>query len=134
MSEVLVTKLKINSWDEEPYRELADGAKLSRAEVRLSGIGGELESGSFDALLFYQADGTSTYVTLMEITGTLDGRSGSFVLQGRGSHDGTTARVESSIVPGSGTDGLTGITGQAESVSTHADYPFMPIRLKYDLG
>jgi hypothetical protein len=83
--------------------------------------------------MFYRADGTSSYVTLMHITATLGGRSGSFVLQGQGSFDGTTARGESTVVAGSGTGGLVGITGIAESVSTHADYPFMPLTLRYEL-
>jgi len=73
-------------------------------------------------------------VTMMQITGTLDGRSGSFVLAGAGTYDGTTATGESRIVPGSGTGGLAGISGSATSTSTHADYPFMPLTLRYELG
>ena len=84
--------------------------------------------------MFYRADGTSDYVTLMHITGTLDGRPGSFVLQGHGTYDGTTARAQSQVVPGSGTGELAGLNGTAESVSTHQDYPFMPLTLKYDIG
>ena len=29
---------------------------------------------------------------------------------------------------------LAGISGTAESVSTHADYPYMPLTLEYELG
>jgi hypothetical protein len=127
------TRLKIDSWDEKPYRELSDGRKFTRADVTLSGSGDELEAATFDGLMFCRADGTSSYVTLMHITATLGGRSGSFVLQGHGSFDGTTARGESSVVAGSGTEGLAGITGTAESASTHEDYPFMPLTLCYEL-
>ena len=67
----------------------------------------------------------------MEITGTIGGRSGSLVLRGTGTYDGTTARGVSTIVPGSGTGGLAGISGSAESVSTHADYPHMPLTISY---
>ena len=70
-------------------------------------------------------------MTLMHVTGILGGRAGTFVLQGQGTYDGTTARGESFVVPGSGTGELTGITGSGESVSTHNDYPFMPFTLKY---
>ena len=61
-----------------------------------------LTSATFGALMFYRADGTSTYVGVMHITGTLDGRRGSFVLQGQGSYDGTTARGQSRVVERSG--------------------------------
>jgi hypothetical protein len=70
----------------------------------------------------------------MHITGTLAGRAGSFVLQGDGTYDGKTARGQSRVVEGSGTGELAGLSGTAESVSTHDDYPFMPLTLKYDIG
>jgi hypothetical protein len=70
----------------------------------------------------------------MHVTGSLDGRSGSFVLQGDGTFDGTTARGRSNVVEGSGTGELSGLTGSAESRSTHADYPHMPLTLRYDLA
>lgn len=127
------TKLEITSWDEKPYREFDDGRKFSRAEVKLGGADG-LTGGSFESLLYYRADGTSEYVSIMEITGTLGGRTGSFVLQGAGTYDGTTARVTTTIVPGSGTGELAGISGSASSVSTHADYPHMPLTIRYDLA
>lgn len=129
--EVLETKLHIGSWNEHPYREEPDGRKWTRAEVQLTGVD-ELTSGSFESLMFYRPDGTGTYVTLMTITGTLDGRSGSVVLQGNGTYDGTTARMSATVVPGSGTDGLAGVSGSAESVSTSADYPSVPLVLRYD--
>jgi Protein of unknown function (DUF3224) len=133
MEKTIQSKLKIESWDEKPYRELDDGSKFHRADVTLTGPDDGLTSASSESLLFYRADGTSSYVTLMRITGTLDGRSGSFVLQGHGTYDGTTARVETHVVEGSGTDELTGLRGTGESVSTHADYPFMPLTIRYDI-
>jgi Protein of unknown function (DUF3224) len=133
MQTTMETRLRIESWQEKPYRELDDGSKFTRADVLLAGPNDGLSSATFEALMFYQADGTSTYVTLMHVTGMLDGRSGSFVLQGHGTYDGTTARGESHVVKGSGTGELAGLTGTGESVSTHDDYPFMPFTLKYDL-
>ncbi|GAA1846159.1 DUF3224 domain-containing protein [Asanoa iriomotensis] len=134
MTEIMETKLEITSWDEKPYREFDDGRKFSRAEVTLAGTGDGLTAGSFESLLYYRADGTSDYVSIMEITGTLSGRTGSFVLQGAGTYDATTARVATTIVAGSGTGELAGISGSAESVSTHADYPHMPLTIRYELA
>ena len=133
MQKTIKTKLKIESWDEKPYRELDEGSKFSRAEVALSGSEDGLTSATSESLLFYRADGSSSFVTLMRITGALDGRSGSFVLHGHGTYDGTTARVENHVIEGSGTGELTGLRGTGESVSTHADYPFMPLTLEYDI-
>ncbi len=137
MTTTLQTKLKIESWDEQPYRELAAGAKFTRAEVGLGGDGSSGEStirtAAYEGLMYYAADGTSTYVTMMQVTGTIEGKSGSFVLTGSGTYDGSTAAGASTIVPGSGTGELAGITGSASSRSTHQDYPYMPLTISYDL-
>jgi Protein of unknown function (DUF3224) len=134
MKQTVEAKLKIESWDEKPYRELDEGGKLTRADILLSGPDDGLTSATSEALMFYRADGTSAYVTVMQISGTLGGRQGSFVLQGQGTYDGTTARGQSHVVEGSGTGELGGLSGTGESVSTHDDYPFMPLTLKYDIG
>ena len=139
MTTTLEIKLTIESWDEQPYRELEDGRKFTRAEVGLGGHrpdgpSSAVESATYEGLMYYGTDGTSAYVTIMQITGTLEGRTGSFVLTGSGTYDGTTARGESSIVPGSGSGELAGISGSATSSSTHEDYPYMPLTLRYDLA
>ncbi|WP_328475579.1 DUF3224 domain-containing protein [Actinoplanes sp. NBC_00393] len=132
MTTTLETKLEIKSWDEKPYREMPDGTRWTRAEVVLAGTSDQLTEGSFEALMYYRGDGTSTYVSLMSLTGTLDGRHGTVILAGQGTFDGTTARSEFRVIEATG--GLSGITGTATSSSTHADYPYMPLTLTYDLG
>ena len=134
MTDTVETKLKIDSWDEQSYRELPDGSKFARANVVLAEGADGLTEGTFEALLYYRADGTSSYVSLMYLTAELAGRSGTFVLRGDGGYDGTTARGSSVIIEGSGTGKLSGVTGSAESASTHADYPYMPLTLRYDIG
>jgi hypothetical protein len=134
MTTTLATKLKITSWVEEPVHELADGSKITRAAVALSGDGEQLAAATFDAVMFYRPDGTSSYVSIMHVTGRLEGREGGFVLQGEGRFDGTTASGRSTVVDGSATGQLTGLTGKALSNSTHDDYPYMPLTLDYDVG
>ena len=62
-------------------------------------------------------EGSAGYVAIDRITGTLAGRSGSFVLQ----HFGLMARgigtLTVSVVPDSGTAGLTGLTGLFDIVN-----------------
>jgi hypothetical protein len=133
MREIIETTLKIESWEEQPTSEFADGTKISKSDVVLIGEG-DVTAGRSQSLLFYRADGTSAFVVLTRVEATLDGHSGAFVLSGTGSYDGTTARQELAIVDGSGSEGLRGIGGSAISESTHQDYPYMPLRLDYDLG
>jgi Protein of unknown function (DUF3224) len=134
MTVTLTTKMRIAGWDESPVGEFEDGSKLTRAQVRLSGSEEGLASGSAGMLAYYRPDGTSSYVTVMRLTGSLDGRAGSFVLRGEGTFDGTTASGRMTVVADSGAGGLAGISGTCESVSTHEDYPFMPLTLTYDLA
>lgn len=131
------TKFEIKSWDEQRYRDLPDGSGYARAEVVLAGTGPagdgtEVTAASFEALMYYRADGTSTYVTLMTLTGTVGGRTGTLVLGGEGRYDGTSASGEYRVIDATGE--LVGLTGTANSVSTHTDYPYMPLTLTYDLG
>jgi hypothetical protein len=130
----LTTKMRIASWAETPVEEFDDGSKLTRAQVRLSDGADGLASGSVGMLAYYRPDGTSSFVTVMRLTAILDGRAGSFALRGEGAFDGTTASGQMTIVADSGTGGLARITGTCESVSTHADYPFMPLTLAYELA
>jgi hypothetical protein len=134
MTVTLTTKMRIASWDESPVEEFDDGSKLTRAQVRLSDGEQGLASGSVGMLAYYRPDGTSSFVTMMRLTGILDGQAGSFVLRGDGTFDGTTASERMTVVAGSGTGGLAGISGACESASTHADYPFMPLTLAYELA
>jgi hypothetical protein len=134
MTRTFQTSLKIASWDEKPYRELADGSKFSRADIVLTDGTDGIASGVSEALLYYRPDGTSSYVMLMSLTANLDGRSGTFALRGEGSYDGTTARAVVSVIDGSQTGGLAGLSGTVESVSTQSDYPFMPLTVSYTLG
>lgn len=55
--------------------------------------------------------GSAGYVAIERITGTLHGRSGSFVLQHKGTMDQGAQQLSITVVPGSGTGALAGITG-----------------------
>jgi len=55
--------------------------------------------------------GSAGYVALELVEGTVDGRSGSFLLQQFGTMDAGGQRLEYAVVPGSGTGELTGLSG-----------------------
>ncbi len=60
--------------------------------------------------------GSAGYVAIEKVTGTLDGRAGSFYLQ----HSGTLTRGQGTlsihVIPDSGTDALTGLKGTMQIV------------------
>lgn len=58
------------------------------------------------------AKGAGGYVAMEKVSGTLDGRRGSFVLQHTGTMKGGAAEMSVTVVPDSGTDELTGIEGK----------------------
>ena len=121
----------IKTWDEKPYSEAAGMPKLTRASVKktFTGyIGGDSE---VEYLMMYNADGTAAFVGLERIVGRLGGKSGSFVLQRSGSYDGKLAKETYSVVPGSGTGQLTGLSGQGSSSAGHGKEN--PITLDYEL-
>jgi hypothetical protein len=74
---------------------------------------GDLEAVSKGAMMSLMAavKGSGGYVAIEKVTGTLAGRTGSFALQ----HSGTMTRgvpeLSVTVIPDSGTEELTGLTG-----------------------
>lgn len=56
--------------------------------------------------------GSAGYVAIEKVSGTLDGRSGTFVLQHSGTMARGSAELSITVVPDSGTEQLTGLTGR----------------------
>lgn len=74
----------ITHWEETTYEEGAGQAKLARATVNQTFHGAIEGEGSLQYLMAYLADGSAAFIGLLRITGRLDGRSGSFVVQQQG--------------------------------------------------
>ncbi|NBW08973.1 MAG: DUF3224 domain-containing protein [Caulobacteraceae bacterium] len=73
---------------------------------------GGLSGTGVGEMLATMAGGNSgAYVAMERVTGTLDGREGSFALVHRGLMDQGAQDLLITVVPGSGTGALTGITG-----------------------
>jgi hypothetical protein len=71
------------------------------------------------------------YVGYEHVTGTLDGKSGTFVLAASGDHTGGVARTDVTIVAGSGTGELAGIAGSGSYAATDMTYT---LELDYRFG
>jgi hypothetical protein len=73
---------------------------------------GDLEATSKGQMLAAGAPaGSGGYVALEQVTGTLAGRSGTFVLQHSGTMTRGAPQLTVSVVPDSGTGGLEGLDG-----------------------
>ncbi len=58
-----------------------------------------------------EANGMRVYVALETVTGTLDGKEGSFILAHRGAMSASAQELSVIVVPDSGTGNLAGISG-----------------------
>ena len=74
---------------------------------------GDLQASSKGQMLSAMSPikGSAGYVAIEEVTGTLDGRSGSFILQHSGLMNRGTPQLTILVVPDSGTGELTGLKG-----------------------
>jgi hypothetical protein len=92
----------------------SDGdARLGRLTIDKQ-FQGDLEATSKGEMLTgsTQVKGSAGYVAMELVTGKLNGRSGSFILQHTGTMDRGNPSLSVTVVPDSGTDELTGLTGK----------------------
>jgi uncharacterized protein DUF3224 len=75
---------------------------------------GDLDAPSNGQMLAWGtgAESSGAYVALERVSGALHGRRGSFVLQHSGTMTKGVASMTVTVVPGSGTDELTGLAGK----------------------
>ena len=117
-------------YDPETYDD-RDGTSLGRIHISRR-FDGDLEGESTAELLTATtAHGTAVYLALDRITGRLQGRRGSFVLQHRGTVSPDGAVTAGEIVPGSATGELQGLTGTARIAVEDGEHRLL---LEYDLG
>lgn len=89
-----------------------DGVRLGRMALSKTFRGALVGSGQGEMLTALTPfKGSAGYVALERVTGVLDGRKGSFVLQHSGSMQAGAQSLSIGIVPGSGTGELQGIEG-----------------------
>lgn len=103
---------QVKTWEGETYEE-SEGAVLSRASLTKE-FQGDFTGTSTAELLLAEADGARAYVGMERIDGALDGATGTFVVQHSALSTQSGDKLEVSIVPGSGTGELKGITGSID--------------------
>ena len=103
---------QVTAGGEDAYDELDGGVRLTHASGSQTFTGQMEADGAVHWLMLYRPDKTAQFVGLQRITGSVDGRRGSFVASAEGKHDGTGSTIDFTIIPGSGTDDLAGIAGE----------------------
>ena len=101
------------SFDVKLNPQPPDDSALGRLTIDKT-FRGDLEGTSKGQMLAASTDvpGSAGYVALERVTGTLHGRSGTFVLQHTGTMTRGDAELSVTVVPDSGTGQLTGLTGR----------------------
>jgi hypothetical protein len=122
----------VTSWAEDTYQELDGKGKLTKAKVGYRLSGGIEGEATWEALMFYRADGTAEYTGLQHMTARIGGRSGTCVMVADGSFADGAASGTWRVIPGSGTGGLAGLRGSGTSVATST--PPGTFTLDYELG
>jgi Protein of unknown function (DUF3224) len=91
----------------------AEGAPLGRMSIDKQ-FHGDLDASSKGQMLSAGTNvkGSAGYVAIERVTGTLHGRSGSFVLQHNGIMNRGVPQLSITVVPDSGTGELVGLAGQ----------------------
>lgn len=126
-------------WDENTVDQISATKKITKASVVLDfGTEGPIAGkASVEWLMYYnyadekdQHRSSAAYLGLLRFDGSLDGKQGSFVMEDRGTFDGGRLSAALTILDGSGTGELAGITGSAKYEAAGAHVAF---ELDYEL-
>lgn len=130
------TVYSTTNWDRKAWGSDAVAAdtnvRLGRIEMTHRFEGDIEGEGILQYLFAHDKDSTGGFVGLEKVTGTLHGKSGSFVLQYMGTTINDRLQQTLVVVPGSGTGELAGLRGHATmDCELHLDrYTFI---LEYDI-
>lgn len=87
---------------------------------------GDLEATSHGQMLAASTgvEGSAGYVAMERVHGTLQGRSGSFVLQHSGTMDRGSQKLSITVVPDSGTEELAGLAGRMDIIIANGTHSY----------
>jgi hypothetical protein len=107
-------RFKVESGGEDSYEMLDNGVRLTHAQGTQKFTGDIKGDGAVHWLMAYRGDKTATFVGMQRISGTIGGRRGSVVLAAEGVHDGKGSRIKLTVVPGSASGELEGLSGKGK--------------------
>ncbi len=107
-----------NNWDEKPYHEAAP-LKSTEAKIDIVMHGAIEATGPARYLMQYPTAEICHYAGYLVMDGTLDGKSGQFIIYEVGDWTNGVAASKWQIVQGSGTGELKGLTGHGSYAAEH---------------
>ncbi|WP_199609228.1 DUF3224 domain-containing protein [Flocculibacter collagenilyticus] len=111
MTESNAGVFQITGWNEEAIKESPDGAKQTYAKITQSYSGIFEGDSELHYLMSYQSPSQATFVGHELLTGTMNGKSGSIVLQHSGVFENGKAKSDFIILSGSGKGEFIGLEG-----------------------
>jgi hypothetical protein len=105
-------KINVKVYDPAPYEQPDDGPALVRIHVEEDFTGDIHGSGVATFLQTTMGNDKASFVGVERVTGSLGGRSGTFVLQDQGTLKDAVVSGDWFVVPGSGTGELDGLRGE----------------------
>ena len=109
---------QVTGWDEKPYSEDSDGSKLTNAQVTQTYTGSIEGESQVQYIMAHNSDKSATFVGMEKVTCTINGKSGSFVIQHNGKFENGVASSNFVIVTDSGQGELSDIEGSGNFEST----------------
>ena len=123
---------QVTGGDEDTYHEQEGGPKLARVSGTQRFTGDIEGEGSVQWSMCYLPDGTARFAGLQRVEGSIGGRTGSFVMESVGNHDGMASTGVWKVIAGSGTGELSGLSG--EGTFDAPGGPEVSYRLEYRSG
>ena len=118
-------RFAITKWDEKPYGEGEGLPKLTRATVTKTYTGDIEGQSQVEYLMMYRGDGSASFVGIERVVGRIGAKSGTFVLQRIGTFESGQATESYTVIAGSATGELQGLTGDGRSAVGHGmEHPF----------
>ncbi len=111
----LDAKITITSWDEKPIDDAPEAEKITRATVKKDYSGDITGSSLTEWVMAYAPDKLATFMGVERLTGAVDGKEGTLVLQHSGRFEDGAATAEITILRGTG--GLANATGTGKFIA-----------------
>lgn len=121
-------------WEERFYTDQSRSPRHSTVEATNTFSGVVSGEGIVRYAMLYFDNDRGQFVGLQTLTCSLDGRQGSFTVREEGSWSGSSISGTMTVIEGSGTGGLAGITGTGGYSYTASEDPSCAYSFDYHLG
>jgi hypothetical protein len=104
--------IEVKTYDPTVFDEISGGASLTEIHVTETFSGDIQGEGVVRFIQAAHTDGSASFVGIERVRGSIDGKTGSFLLQDSGGVLGTEVNGTWFVIPGSGTGELQGLRGE----------------------